>query len=566
MIVDCFTYYNEEELLEFRINLYKDYVDMFVIMEGDRSYTGIEREFSCRKTLEKLGLLEENKILILEVALPKDGEPDMYPTSTDITYLSRLSMTSKTNILSATRERILRGSLQKIIESFSEDDVFIFSDCDEFIKPEAINYFSSVARSNKEVLLKVPLITLEGRADLRLYDREDNPLDCNNVMFVCTKEHITKCSPFNLRFNIECPYPEAFLTQEGAPIKECGWHFTWMGNSSRKIKKLKSFSHHADYISFAKVPDLSSQEMIDFLKTHKVEEGTINPWGNLSTMMKKYPIEELPKIIFDLPRVRKFLFNETTSIPVIGTAVVNGVHWLERMIASIDYPVDELFIVNNNGREQITQQLEEISNKKYEHIGKITISHMPGNIGCAAAWNLTIKSHINAPYWIIVNPDIAFTEGFLQNMLEMAEDLEVGMVNASAADHGQGSFECFLIKDWLVQSHGLFDENFYPAYLEDTDYIMRMIAAPVKRAYMNYPFLHGEVDYYVSGSQTWRTEPELKNKIDSARIKNETEYMTMKWGDWIHLNPWKTPFNKPEIPVSYTTFDLNFSRRKHLGF
>jgi hypothetical protein len=47
--------------------------------------------------------------------------------------------------------------------------------------------------------------------------------------------------------------------------------------------------------------------------------------------------------------------------------------------------------------------------------------------------------------------------------------------------------------------------------------------------------------------------------------------MSEKWGptwrdaDW-NFNPWQFPFNKKDIPISYTKYDLNFVRGKYLGF
>jgi GT2 family glycosyltransferase len=329
--------------------------------------------------------------------------------------------------------------------------------------------------------------------------------------------------------------------------------------------------------------------MVKFLQEHKVEEGTVNPWGNTKCIMRKYPISELPSVIFELPRVKKFLLGEEKfglnfsteiwntnksyvieqkkPIPVLGTAVVNGVHWLRRMIDSIDYPVDELFIVNNNGRGELHTELEIIANTKYQYIKKVTISHMPSNIGCGGAWNLIIRSYLNAPYWIITNPDVAYSPGFLETMVREAKDRKVGMVHCSPCFHDQGSFECFLLKDWVVQSHGLFDENFYPAYVEDCDYIMRLVLQPVKRVYMNVPYLHGEESYETTGSQVLRTEPALKEKIDRARYLNEHTYMEQKWcPKWRYPEPWPYPFNNPNFPISYTTYDLNFCREKSLGF
>ncbi len=40
---------------------------------------------------------------------------------------------------------------------------------------------------------------------------------------------------------------------------------------------------------------------------------------------------------------------DNKSIPVIGIPIVNGIQWMERLILSIDYPVDNVFIINNSG-------------------------------------------------------------------------------------------------------------------------------------------------------------------------------------------------------------------------
>ena len=82
------------------------------------------------------------------------------------------------------------------------------------------------------------------------------------------------------------------------------------------------------------------------------------------------------------------------NIPVIGIPIVNGVHWLERLIKSIDYPVDNVFIINNNGRNNITKELNKLNNINNKFIKKLHITHLPTNIGVATAWNLIIKSYL----------------------------------------------------------------------------------------------------------------------------------------------------------------------------
>lgn len=254
---------------------------------------------------------------------------------------------------------------------------------------------------------------------------------------------------------------------------------------------------------------------------------------------------------------------EKKSIPIIGIPIVNGVHWLERLLNSIDYPVDEVLIINNNGRGEITKELDELTFKKYDFIRNLKALHMPSNLGVSSSWNLIIKLYLNLPYWVIINHDVGLIPGCLDELMELAKDDEIGFV---------GDGPLFLIKDTTVQKCGLFDENFYPAYLEDLDYYMRMNNESVKRVSLKSQFYHGDTFHYSeSGSQTWRSDLSLKGKIDFSRESNEY-YMVEKWGyDWVgpgwsYYNPWKNPFNIETIPNSFTTFDLKFLRRKHLGF
>lgn len=259
------------------------------------------------------------------------------------------------------------------------------------------------------------------------------------------------------------------------------------------------------------------------------------------------------------------------SIPVIGAPVVNNPYWISRLIMSVDYPVDEFVIINNNGRGEIDDELDRLTKITHKFIKKIKVCHLPANIGCAGAWNLIIKSYMLAPYWIIVNDDVAFGAGLLKEMVEIVErDPVVGMVHPNKGDFDIGSWDLFLIRENVVRIFGLFDENTYPAYCEDADYLMRFAHRPIKKVIgLEGTYLHGLDDrslYYKSGSQTEKSEPELKEKLDIANLMN-IEYLTDKWGvGWRNLSPQPHPFGSPDIPISNTRYDLDFVRKKHLGF
>lgn len=262
------------------------------------------------------------------------------------------------------------------------------------------------------------------------------------------------------------------------------------------------------------------------------------------------------------------------SIPMIGTAVVKNPKWVKRLVDSVDYPVNEFLIINNNGKGEIDSELDDIARAGNPMIGKIRVLHMPGNIGVAASWNLMIKSYIKSPFWIIVNDDVAFCPGFLAEMhTETQRDPGAGLIHGFEGDHGIGSWDLFLIRDHVIQEYGLFDENLYPAYNEDADYFLRFIHRPVRRIMsLKSNYMHGDGfknEYHSHGSQTGKTNQELKEKLDRVNVTN-FDYMEKKWGSgWRSCTVTPTPFVSTlghGLPLSYTTFDLEFARSKHLGF
>ena len=159
-----------------------------------------------------------------------------------------------------------------------------------------------------------------------------------------------------------------------------------------------------------------------------------------------------------------------------------------------------------------------------------------------------------------------FTPGLLRSMVERAQDPDTGIV------HGEnGSWDLFLLKDWVVQRFGLFDENLYPAYCEDMDYGMRFKHSDLKREMsVGKPYFHGETSGdYADGSQTWRSDPSLAMGIHKAHEMNK-HYLHAKWSPaWqnhIEGEVYTHPFNNAALPLDFTSYDLNFVRSKNLGF
>lgn len=259
------------------------------------------------------------------------------------------------------------------------------------------------------------------------------------------------------------------------------------------------------------------------------------------------------------------------KIPVIGAAVVNSSYWISRLIMSVDFPVENFVIINNNGKGEIDSELDNLKNLNKKYIDKIKICHMPSNIGCSGAWNLIIKCYMNSPYWIIVNDDVSFGPGLLKEFYEKAEsDPNIGMIHAKPGDFDLGAWDLFLIRDHIIKKFGLFDENLYPAYCEDADYIMRFMHHPIRKIVsLNSIYYHGNsTEYYDEdgGGQTKKSDKILGEKLERINEIN-FHYLNKKWGPgWRECSPTPIPFMGEQIPLTYTSYDLEFVRKKHLGF
>ena len=313
-IVDCFPFFNEIELLELRVRMLEHHVDQFVISEANRTHSGKPKDFILKKLIVELGLPVE-KIRVLEVDLY--AEEAQTPAYIDICHAT--SAKSQDDAISWTRERLQRDAISKYIDEYSDDTVFIMSDCDEIIDPTVVEFLTTTARENTNVVIRVPLRLLESRADLEVTNQDGESVSWDESMLLCMKHHIKTTDITLLKANKLpnefCPWPGLFVHQDGKRIENLGWHFTWMGDNDRKLYKSQSFIHHSNL----NVVNNVSQETLGVLSSQLDTE--------ISTE-KKYHLTKidhslLPKKIFELPHVEKFLLNPQEENKMNVSGIVN---------------------------------------------------------------------------------------------------------------------------------------------------------------------------------------------------------------------------------------------------
>jgi hypothetical protein len=261
------------------------------------------------------------------------------------------------------------------------------------------------------------------------------------------------------------------------------------------------------------------------------------------------------------------IMNKVKSIPVIGTSVIDNTFWVNRLLMSIDYPVDNFVIINNNGRGELDQELDRLKSIDHPYVKNIIVTTLPANIGTAGSWNLIIKCFMNSPYWIIVKDDVAFTPGILEEMMINADsDPLIGLIHGYAGDFGVGCWDFFFIRDIIIQEFGLFDENLYPMFCEDVDYMIRFMHRPIRKVIsLSKPYYRKFVERK-DHKDSSDIDPLLKDQLDASTSLN-IDYLNKKWGtDWRLSAPTILPFENTPNHVSRTTYDLNFVRKKNLGF
>jgi len=90
---------------------------------------------------------------------------------------------------------------------------------------------------------------------------------------------------------------------------EVGWHFSWMGSNEDRLLKSESFCHANQKLKQLEHKRYSNQKTKDDMLEYDMSTSQC-PSGDITYIMKEYPCEELPQIIFDLPRVKEFLLPE----------------------------------------------------------------------------------------------------------------------------------------------------------------------------------------------------------------------------------------------------------------
>jgi beta-1,4-mannosyl-glycoprotein beta-1,4-N-acetylglucosaminyltransferase len=213
MIYDCFSFFNELDLLEIRLNILDPYVDKFVLVEATRTFQKNPKPLFYELNKERFAKFH-SKIEHIIV--------DQYPN-----FFSKFRVPKPWDY-----DNHQKNQVKKALTSCKPNDIIIFSDLDEIPNPHKILEYK-----DKEGFFSFEQIHCYYYFNCIEYESENS----SKYKF-WNGSTMTKFKNFknikHLRFHIDLhKFPQTQV------IKNGGWHLAYLGGIEKIIYKIESYAH-----------------------------------------------------------------------------------------------------------------------------------------------------------------------------------------------------------------------------------------------------------------------------------------------------------------------------------
>ena len=130
-IYDCFMYFDEDMLLDLRLNILNSYVKRFIITEATYTHSGTKKKLNF--DLNKFNKFKD-KIEYIVVDTPP---PDILPIDQNDTKEKR---GEKLILNGYARDNYQRNNLNRGLKNIDDEDIIIISDLDEIPNLQGVNF------------------------------------------------------------------------------------------------------------------------------------------------------------------------------------------------------------------------------------------------------------------------------------------------------------------------------------------------------------------------------------------------------------------------------------------
>lgn len=203
-VIDSFLYNGEKDMLLIRLLNYNEYVDYFIIIEGDKTFTNNKKD----------------RLFIDEIKI--DPRFKKYLSKIDF-VICRIQSNNPWENEKVSRKSIVNSN---IFKSSSDDTIILHSDCDEILRPKTLIKIRNMILVNKIFLLKNIMFCLKWEYPNKVYS-------CISLLkkTIVMDNDLQKIR-LEFRNNINNYYHE-----------EIGWHFSFILPIKDITRKISSFSH-----------------------------------------------------------------------------------------------------------------------------------------------------------------------------------------------------------------------------------------------------------------------------------------------------------------------------------
>lgn len=209
-VFDCFTYFDELDVLELRMRELWDCVDVFVAVEANITFAGAPKPYWLTEHVATLGSLAE-KLRIFRVDDLPVARTNRWPTE-------------------IRQRNAIRDALREI--GAQPSDTILLSDVDEIPRADAVR--AAAALLEDDQVLAFELDVFWYRLDLLFAERTDW-----RPSRACRGALLDVLTPSEIR---------AMYRPPETVLGDAGWHFSYLaprgGSDDLVQRKLAAFSHH----------------------------------------------------------------------------------------------------------------------------------------------------------------------------------------------------------------------------------------------------------------------------------------------------------------------------------
>lgn len=213
IVVDCFTFYNEIQMLNYRLHLLDPVVDYFILSEATHTHSGKEKELFYEKNKDMFKKFH-HKIIHLVI----DDFPYKYPN---------IDCAKNEQWVNEKYQRsIMRRGIEKL--SLKDTDLIMVSDLDEIPDPRIVAKMKTNIDYNINVYQFMMDLYYYNLHNRMRRDWEKSKIMSYYAYNVLQKQGITLD---DIRMN------------SGWPSLNGGWHMSYFGDTNFIRNKLIHFSH-----------------------------------------------------------------------------------------------------------------------------------------------------------------------------------------------------------------------------------------------------------------------------------------------------------------------------------